>query len=227
MNRKISAIIPAYNAGLYLSETIESILNQTVPVYEIILVDDGSTDQTKEIVAGFKGVNYFWQPNSGTAAALNEGIKRASGDCFAFLDADDLWLPDKISIQADILRENPNIDMVFGFIEQFISPELPEEEKAKIEFQSGPMIGRHKSTWLIRREAFEKVGFFKGSYSLEEFLDWYMKGKEIGLSEIVVEQTLARRRIHTTNVSRLNKNLRNEFPKLIKAALDRRRQANG
>jgi glycosyltransferase involved in cell wall biosynthesis len=226
MKKKVSVIIPAYNAARYLTETLESVHNQTVTVDEIILMDDGSTDFTKDLISDFRDVKYFWQPNSGTAIALNEAIKKASGDYFAFLDADDLWIADKISLQLKALKENPEIDMVFGWVEQFLSPELTKEEKKEIEFQTGPMIGQHKSTWLIKREAFERVGFFKGSYQLEEFMDWYLKGREIGLTEIMVNQTLAKRRIHTTNISRTKKNLRVEFPKLIKAALDRRRQAN-
>src|SRR6185369_101177 len=101
MDKKISVIIPAYNAAQYLPETIQSVLAQTHPVSEIILLDDGSTDNTKEVVSHFKQVSYFWQPNKGTATALNEAIKKASGDYLAFLDADDLWLPEKIKLQQD------------------------------------------------------------------------------------------------------------------------------
>ena len=224
MSSRVSVIIPSYNAAKYLPEALESILNQTRKADEIILIDDGSTDNTEQLISSYPEVIYFKQENSGTAAALNEGIKKSSGDILAFLDADDIWMPDKINLQLNALQQNPAIDMIFGWIEQFISPELAEQEKSKIEFQQGAMIGRHKSTWLIKREAFYKVGFFKGSFALEEFLDWYMKAKENGLTEIIIEQTLARRRIHDSNASRLNKNLRKEFPRLLKAALDRRRQ---
>jgi len=224
MTNKISVIIPSYNSAKYLPEALQSILSQTQKVHEIILIDDGSTDNTEQLIALYPEVSYFKQINLGIATALNEGIKRATGNLLTFLDADDIWLPDKITIQLNTLRDNPAMDMIFGWIEQFISPELPEHEKLTIDFHSGAMIGRHKSTWMIRREAFQRVGFFKGSFALEEFLDWYMKAKEAGLSEIVIEQTLAKRRIHDTNASRINKNLRKQFPRLLKAALDRRRQ---
>lgn len=227
MDKKISVIIPAYNAANYLPDTIQSIRAQIPSVDEIILMDDGSIDNTKEVISHFRDVSYFWQPNSGTATALNEAMKKASGQYLAFLDADDLWLPGKLNTQLEIFDRNPQLDMVFGGIEQFISPELTEEERSKIEFQSGPMIGRHKSTWMIKRDSFYKVGPFTESFVLEEFMDWYMRAKDMGLTEVVVVQVMAKRRIHTTNISRVKKDLRTEFPKLLKSALDRRRQRNG
>ena len=94
---KISVIIPTYNYGRFIKEAVESVLKQTFPVAEIIVVDDGSTDNTEEIVKALgEKVRYIKQENNGVGAARNNGVKNSYGDLIAFLDADDLWLPKKI-----------------------------------------------------------------------------------------------------------------------------------
>jgi glycosyltransferase involved in cell wall biosynthesis len=224
MKATISVILPAYNAGKYIGEALQSILVQTIPVDEIIVVDDGSTDNTKEVVSSFP-VRYLYQTNKGTAAALNAGIEQASGDYLAFLDADDIWMPQRLYLQLQALEKDPALDMVFGLMQQFISPELPEEEQRKIEVNTEEvMVGIHKSAWLIKREAFMRVGPFAGGFLLEEFTDWYARSKEKRLHESVIRQVVAKRRIHQSNTSRVHKNIKQDYPRILKAALDRRRQ---
>lgn len=224
MKAKISVILPAYNAGKYIGEALQSIINQTVPVYEIIVVDDGSTDHTKEIVSDFPA-RYIYQTNKGTAAALNAGIEQSSGDYLAFLDADDIWMPQRLYLQLQAFEKNPSLDMVFGFMQQFISPELSVEEQNKIEVNTTEvMVGIHKSAWLIKRHALMSVGLFTGGFLLEEFTDWYARSKEKSLNEFVVKEVVAKRRIHQSNTSRVHKDLKKDYPRILKAALDRRRQ---
>lgn len=224
MKAKISVIVPAYNAGKYIGEAIKSILDQTISIHEIIVIDDGSTDNTKEVVSNFP-VRYFYQTNKGTAAALNAGIEQSSGEYLAFLDADDLWMPQRLNLQLQTFEEDPCLDMVFGLMQQFISPELPVEEQNRIEVNTTEvMVGIHKSAWLIKREAFLRVGLFAGGFLLEEFTDWYARSKEKKLREAVVQQVVAKRRIHQSNTSRVHKNIKQDYPRILKAALDRRRQ---
>lgn len=104
----ISVVIPCYNAAAFLRATIESILGQTQPVLEVIVVDDGSTDDSARIAESFgPPVRVISQPNQGESAARNRGIEAAAGDWVAFLDADDLWLPTKVERQADVIRSAP------------------------------------------------------------------------------------------------------------------------
>src|ERR1700712_4235268 len=98
MLAKVSVIIPAYNAGKYIGEALDSIMLQTRQADEIIVIDDGSKDDTKDIVKHFTNVNYVYQQNKGTAYALNAGIENSKGTYLAFLDADDLWMPGKLAI---------------------------------------------------------------------------------------------------------------------------------
>lgn len=106
----VTVIVPAYNASDYISETIESIVNQTYANLEIIVVDDGSTDDTKEIVKSFgPKLNYIYQKNSGSCASpRNTGLKHARGEYVTFFDADDVMMPEKIESQVTDLDENPD-----------------------------------------------------------------------------------------------------------------------
>ena len=112
---RVSVIIPTYNSATFLPETIESVLAQTYEDYEIIVVDDGSTDSTKEVLDPYSDkIKYIYQQNHGAGSARNTGIKHSQGEYIAFLDADDIWLPEKLHIQANYLDNNPEIAMVYS-----------------------------------------------------------------------------------------------------------------
>jgi glycosyltransferase involved in cell wall biosynthesis len=114
-NHVVSIIIPTYNYGIYLPTAIQSCLNQTYKSIEIIVVDDGSTDDTKDIVKDFNdSVIYFYQKNSGVSAARNKGLELAKGDYLAFLDSDDYLTNNSIEIKLDILKKHPDIGIVFS-----------------------------------------------------------------------------------------------------------------
>lgn len=109
----VSVIIPIFNRKCYLSEAIESILNQSTPPHEVIAVDDGSTDGSAEVIQSFTSVRYHFQQNRGVAVARNQGIELAQGNFFAFLDSDDRWMPDKLAQQLSAFAANPDLDIVF------------------------------------------------------------------------------------------------------------------
>lgn len=114
-NHVVSIIIPTYNYGTYLPTAIQSCLNQTYPSIEIIVVDDGSTDDTKDVVKEFNDrVIYIYQENSGVSAARNKGLELATGDYLAFLDSDDYLTNDSIEIKVDILKKYPDIGIAFS-----------------------------------------------------------------------------------------------------------------
>lgn len=112
---KISVIIPTYNHERYISYAIDSVLQQTRPVDEIFVVDDGSKDGTRQLVEEKYGskVRYIYQKNAGVGAARNNGIRHASGDWIAVLDADDGWDPDKIRLQEKAIQKNPEVAFVY------------------------------------------------------------------------------------------------------------------
>jgi glycosyltransferase involved in cell wall biosynthesis len=219
---EISVIIPAFNARAFIGASIESILNQTVIPGEIIVINDGSTDGTSDFIKSLKvdRLKILEQSKQGVAAALNLGITNSRGNMLAFLDADDLWLPDKLEKQLQAIDE---VDMVFTRIENFIDSSMDSNLSQKLDVNLNPFIGIHKSTLLIRKPSMLKAGLFERDRKVE-FLEWYGRAKDLGLSEHIVSKVLVKRRIHGNNQSILNKELRNEFPKILKTILDRRRQ---
>jgi len=126
----ISCIVAVFNGERYLKEALDSILAQTYRPLEILVVDDGSTDRTTEIVSEYSDtVRYFWQSNAGPGAARNAGIKLAKGEFIAFLDADDLWHKKKLTRQISSFKARPDLEMCVTHAQNFWVPELKEEEK--------------------------------------------------------------------------------------------------
>lgn len=221
----ISTIIPVYNCEKYLSSAIDSVLGQTYPNIEIIVVNDGSTDRSSEVAHKYGNrIKYIYQENSGIGAARNKGINNARGEFLSFLDADDLWVNEKISIQYDILMSDESPDVVYGHVKQFLSPEIEHEIKHKYRCPEQSMPGRLASTMLISKEKFLSVGLFTQTKSVGVDLDWYLRATESDLKINMLEDILLKRRIHTSNIGILQKNKRSDYVKHLKESLDRRRR---
>lgn len=220
---RVSVIIPVRNQGRYLAEAIESVIAQTRPAHEIIIVDDGSTDNTPQVVRRYAAhVRYLRQPGRGAPAARNHGAALATGDVLAFLDADDVWLPDKLAAQLTVLEVRPEVDIVFCHMEQFVSEDangLIQEVPAHLRI----LPGAHASAMVVRRAAFERVGAFNESYVRTDVIDWIARARERTLCSVTLLQALVRRRWHAHNLGRVARHLDGEYARVIKAALDRRR----
>lgn len=111
---KFSVVMSAYNYGHYISQAIQGVLDQTFKDFELIVVDDGSTDNTAEVVASFPGVKYFRQENKGPAAATNNGVTKAQGKYLAFAGADDILLPRALELAGEIMDAHPEVGLVYG-----------------------------------------------------------------------------------------------------------------
>jgi len=165
----VSVIIPVFNGERYLGEAIESVIAQTLRPIEIIVVDDGSPDNSQEVACHYgEFVKYFHQTNQGTATARNYGINLARGSFLAFLDQDDLWLADKLYRQMQVFTSFPEQDIVFGHVKQFHSPDLEEWMKRKIHCNDEPQPGYSPSAMLIKRDAFFRVGLFETEWRIGE-----------------------------------------------------------
>jgi glycosyltransferase involved in cell wall biosynthesis len=111
----VSVIVPAFNSSTYIGETIQSVLEQTHSALEILVIDDGSTDNTADVVRRYP-VRYFCQQNAGPSAARNTGIANARGEFIAFLDSDDLWIPQKLAVQLEAFRHHPDAGFSFSTV---------------------------------------------------------------------------------------------------------------
>jgi glycosyltransferase involved in cell wall biosynthesis len=220
----ISVVIPVFNAERYIAQAIDSVLGQTLAADEIVVVDDGSTDATAEIVRRYQHrVKYRVQQNQGPGAARNLGIRETTGDLLAFLDADDLWLPEKLRLQKAALDADAALELVFCHMSQF-RENAPEEAFAigGQQVQPSPLI----SCMLARRTSFDKIGPLRMDLKAE-FVDWYLRAGEASLKMRTLDDLLVKRRLHSANFTLANADLRREYVHLLKASLDRRRAKAG
>ena len=219
----ISVVIPVHNGEAYLSEAIESVLNQTFPPSQILVIDEGSTDDTPVVAHAYANkVRYVRQTQAGPGSARDLGIRLSQTEFIAFLDADDVWMPEKLSLQMRAFTEQPELGLVFCHMVQFRSPDLPADVAAQIQCDDAPQPSPLISCLLARRSAFEQVGLLRTD-TLAEFVDWYLRARDAGLRMRFVEEVLVRRRLHASNLTRRNKGVRREYLQFLKASLDRRR----
>ncbi len=180
---EISVIIPAYNSEQFISETLTLVLAQTFQSFEIIVVNDGSTDRTKEIVSEFinkdQRIKLINQSNLGTATARNRGIKESSAGLIAFLDSDDLWHPDKLNKQIGFMKKFPKIAIVSCLAEIVDENSICQGLLAgrnlngscyREILDTGGISGG--SIVIVRKKCFEQIGYFDSA--LEPFEDWDM-----------------------------------------------------
>ncbi|MCU1244768.1 MAG: hypothetical protein QOF83_1710 [Solirubrobacteraceae bacterium] len=224
----ISVMIPAYNAAPYLAEAIESAFAQTYEPLEVIVVDDGSDDGTLEVAQAFGDrVRAIRQTRGGNGAARNAAVGLAQGHYFAFLDADDRFMPDKLQLQMDALEEDPELDVVFGYVREFISPELPDDIRAGIRPAADPQPWASPNLMLISRESFERVGTFATNLRVGVTVDWYARATEAGLKTRVLPEIVLERRLHTQNNGIREQDARSQYIQVLRASIERRRRAKG
>jgi len=221
----VSVIIPVFNGEKYLAEAIESVLSQTYSTFEVVLIDDGSTDDSAGIAMRYRPkVRYFYQSNQGLSAALNHGVKAAQGSFFSFLDADDAWMENKISLQMEAFAESHELDAVFGHVKQFCSPELSGQQRERLQVNSQAMPGYFKGTMLITRDAFFRAGTFDTMWKIGDFIDWYLRAHEGGLRSLMLPDVVLMRRVHTGNMGIREQEHHRDYVRIMKASLDRRRK---
>jgi glycosyltransferase involved in cell wall biosynthesis len=227
MTALISCIVPVYNGEEYLAEAIDSILKQSYRPFEIIIVDDGSTDATATVAERYnKQIRYLTQRNAGPAAARNRGIDAATGEFVAFLDADDLWHPGKLERQIACFQESDALDYCISYVQNFWIPELiAEENNFRDHRMSKPLPGYVTGTLLARRDFFNAVGQFNSAMEHADDTEWFLRANEHGAGVKLLPDVLLYRRLHYTNLSRVKaSNSRDEYLRVVKAALDRRRR---
>jgi glycosyltransferase involved in cell wall biosynthesis len=226
VNPLVSVMIGAYNAAPYLGEAIESVFAQDYEPIELIVVDDGSTDGTADIARSFAPVKVIQQENAGNGAARNRAVEEASGGLYAFLDADDRFTPGKLSLQKAALDADPGLDMVFGHVREFLSPDLDDEARATVRPPAPePMPWTAPNLMLIRRESFQRVGPFTTAVRVGVTVDWFARAAEAGLRHAILPEVVLERRLHTENNGLRERASRSQYLEVIRQAMERRRAA--
>jgi glycosyltransferase involved in cell wall biosynthesis len=209
MTKLVSVIIPAYNQSCYLSDSIQSVLNQTYRNFEIIVVDDGSTDDTAAVAKSFgcDCVHYIYQDNKGLSSARNTGIRHSKGEYLTYLDSDDQFLPEKLEILVNVLEDNPNIGFAAGqaipideqgnLIGETFAVPLPDDSSQLL--LGNPL---HVGSVLLHYSWQEKVGFFDEELRSYEDWDMWLRLARAGCPMIWVARPVSLYRFHRHQMTR-------------------------
>jgi glycosyltransferase involved in cell wall biosynthesis len=209
---QISVIIPAYNAAAYIERALRSVLNQSRPAEEIIVINDGSTDTTSEILKRYEGkIRIIEQANAGVSAARNAGIRAATGDWIAFLDADDQWLPEKLRLQSELLTANPALCWITGNFLFCRCQENHRQSEALSELQLSAIqqdlcdktcfdsyfqayllrAAGNTNTMLVRKDKLLEAGLFYAGQKIAEDEDLWFRLAYLNLKLSIVWEPVA------------------------------------
>jgi hypothetical protein len=213
---RVSVVIAAYNAAPWIIETVESVLAQEYPDFETIIVDDGSGDATRQLLKPYLDrLTYVWQPNAGQPSARNTGIRIASGALIAFVDADDLWIRDKLKRQVALFIDRPELGLVYSDAVYFADGPraiVAVARKGLSQLPEGDVFRRlfvesfiPSATPLVRKTLFDRVGCFSedprhGNNGGE---DWEMWLRIAAVAQVgCVQHPLAAVRLHPQSMGR-------------------------
>ena len=207
---KVSVIIPTYNSAHFIIEAVDSVLAQTFTDFEVLVIDDGSKDNTKEVLTEKYGnsIQYFYKENGGVSKARNFGIEKAKGKYVAFLDSDDAWIPEKLEKQIAALEkisENKACYSSFYLCDENLNPgEINRSERKADALTDLLLIGNvvaTPSTVIAEKELFQQVGGF--DYELSQCADWEMWIRLATKTEFIyIDEPLLKYRIHGANMSK-------------------------
>lgn len=200
-NLLVSAIIPVKDGERFLAQAINSVLEQDYRPLEIIVVDGRSVDSSRAIASSFEQVRIIPQVNQGLADAWNVGIDAAEGDFIAFLSHDDLWVPNKLSIQVKYMVEHPEVYCTIARLRFFAQPGLHTGPGFRTRLLEGDHIGRIPETLVARRSVFDVVGEFDVGLSVSPDVDWFARAKDQNVEMAIMPEVLLLKRVHETNLS--------------------------
>jgi glycosyltransferase involved in cell wall biosynthesis len=219
---RVTVVVAAYNGETFLRQALESVFAQDFDSFEVVFVDDGSTDGTAEIARSFP-VRYVHQENQGLPAARNAGLRVARGELVAFADDDDLLPPSKLGLQVRYLDEHPEIGCVLGRNE-WILEEGVEPPKLEPDPIFGELGGIQLVSAMFRRAVLERLGGFDPTYRYAEDRDLFIRLREHGVEIAVLPEVVLHKRLHGSNMT-MNRPESHPMLRSLKEKLDRERQA--
>lgn len=198
----VAVVVPVFNAARFLREALASVLAQTYPHTELIVVDDGSTDGSAEVAEAVTGQPVIRQPRSGAAAARNAALERCRADIVAFQDADDVWLPQKTARQVEYLLAHRDEPCCTCQRIDFLDPSVAGDAAVWCPASTldVPLVSYGTGTIVAWRSLFDEVGHFDPSYDIVHDTEWMARVRARGYRLGVVEEVLYRRRVHAANL---------------------------
>ncbi|AFZ58639.1 glycosyltransferase family 2 protein [Anabaena cylindrica FACHB-243] len=213
INPMVTVIIPAYNAAQFLPAAITSVQQQTYSDWELLIINDGSTDDTVAVVRQYQETNHcihlIHQRNQGVSTARNLGIEKSRGKIIAFLDADDQWLPDKLQQHLQHFQSHPRLGVSFSQVEILTPAGEPTGQVSSsrlTDLKPEHLLSENPTTttsnWVVRKEVFAQVGGFSPDMSYSEDLEWLLRVICTGVWEIAgINQVLTRYRTSSAGLS--------------------------
>ncbi len=215
----VSIIVPSYNSAHLIPTTLDSILQSQCTAYEVLIIDDGSIDKTKEVIAPYlldKRFKYIYQTNKGLAGARNTGIEHAKGEYLVFLDSDDVILPKKLQVQSDYLNQHPDIDIAFSDSQWFVEDDLKDTRPVNFPVYEGDVLTyllygnfMHVNAVMVRTEKVKRAKCFDLNFKELEDWDLWMRlaidGSLFGYTKGIFSKVRIRKGSMTSDQMRMNK----------------------
>jgi glycosyltransferase involved in cell wall biosynthesis len=225
---KHSVIMPAYNAAAYIERSVGSALAQLGANDEIVIVDDGSYDNTVELVAQMRDarIRLIKQPsNRGIAAARNRALEVVSGEYLHFLDHDDLWSPNRLLVLSSVIRAKQP-DIISGWVKHFYCESLTLSQRSRY-FLPSPQAAALPGSVIMRRELSEQLGLFDAELSSGEFVDYLSRSMALRTTWVKIDDVLFLRRIHGHNHTLTDTTCDTSYIEVIRRHLARSRLSGG
>lgn len=227
--RRFTCVVPVYNGARFLPEAVRTILDQTHRPLEILICDDGSEDRSREVAAELAAslsdedteIRSLIQERAGASAARNRGAREARGDLLAFLDVDDLWLPEKLSTQLEVL-DRPDTDLSVTMLQNVWLDEVADEGERYCGHRlSLPMVGYLTQTLALATDLFARIGPFREDLRHSGDTEWIARAKLAGARIHITPKVLVQRRLHRENMSRSTVEKAAEYLDLARALVAR------
>ena len=227
MNRFVTVIMPVYNGEQYLAEAIQSVLTQSFSDFELVIVDDGSTDGSGAIVQQFlpryPNIRYLYQENAGVSAARNTGITANQTPLIAFLDQDDRWTKDTLQHQITYHQSHPEVGYTLGHQICFLEAGIATPKWFLLQKLDLPHIGYLPGTLMVKRWLFDQLGLFDTQYPISSDADWFARANDAKIPMHILSELILERRIHGRNQSQQAERIHTELFQLLQASIQRKK----
>ncbi len=226
-NPLVSIILPLYNGRNFIESSINSVLSQSYNPFELLVIDDGSSDGSDDLVPSDPRIRLFRRQNAGVAASRNFGISQAKGTFLAFIDQDDRWYPEKLQLQMQVLLNDPEPGYVLTLMHNHLVETMQRPYWLNPELLTEDPVGLLPSTLVVRRRIFAEIGIFTEDLVNASDMEWFIRAKKAGVQMRIVNQVLLQRNIHEDNCSSDNNTGKREMFSILRQKIKAGGSNNG